>query len=1305
MGLIKNYDSAPPSPDDKLIGTDSSDNNATKNFLISDIVNNISFSEYATASITLTDYVVGVDISDSNKTKRFLVSDLISLIPPTPPSAINLTYTQSSIDGILSANTGGSDATITLANGLYAGLMSPSDYTKLQGIEPGAQVNVNADWNATSGDAQILNKPTIVSSISATSPITSTGGSTPTISTSMATNKLIGRSSSGTGVMEEISVGTGLSLSGGTLSSTISGTIPHANTSGTDTYTATITGVSSYIDGDAYLIRFTNGNTTGCSLNINSLGAKNLYRNNDGLLIGGDIISGAEMLCVYNSTLNGFQCIGTSPNTLLAYVTNAESTTITKGQPVYAFSGTGDRMSVKLASNTSDATSAQTVGLVLSSSIAAGQKGIIIIQGLLDGLSTLPTGTFSDGNPIYLGATAGSITNVKPYAPNHLVYLGVVTTASPGAAGRMYVRVQNGYELDELHNVQAQSPSVNDVLYYFGGTPGQWKTASIPSVLGYTPVTNARTISTTSPLQGGGNLTADRTLSITQASSTTDGYISSSDWINFNGKQDALTLGDITEDTSSVLVLSGNYGAVIGSGVTIKVEEASSVKSGYLSSTDWTTFNGKQNALTNPVTGTGTANELAYFTGSTTIGSLTTATYPTLTELSYIKGVTSGIQSQLDAKQGALTLTTTGTSGAATLVGNTLNIPQYSGGGGSYTFSTGLTDSSGTVTSNLSTGISGGQSVIGGTASGNNLTLSSTSNATKGFIIMGSSRYDEANNRLGIQQTAPTSKLHINQNQNSVTQSDANGILLANSTAAINNTQSISPPLIFQGNGWSVGSSVSRDVRWRIDMLPVQASPDPQGSLRFSYSVNGAAYTVGATLGINQFLVENSIQSNNAVYSQGAVSAATQLLSVGTITSFSSYNTLNSGGFSRTPVLLVGQNPATAGNISYALDVTDGLVFIAGNGSLKIPRAGIQFTNLVNTAGSESGDLIFLTKPASPSNTAITERMRITSTGLVGINQTTPTSRLHINANQNSVTQNDANGILLANSTAATVGVQSISPAIVLQGNGWKTTATASSQDVRFRIDMIPVQGTSNPTGTFRIASSINGGAYVNTLEIQSNGLFSFKDAAGFATAELTNNSFRSSVISSGTQFIQSSSNTGILQYFTTTGGTTVLPSIWTGTNSSTAGDLGICINPSTTGGIIFTQTPTGSLFRKTAFASIAGVPTSNTANAEAGDLVFYTQSGGASASEKLRISSVGNLSFFDSGNFILGTTTGTKIGTSTSQKIGFWNATPIVQPTTGVTAATFSAGTGTAVNDASTFDGYTIGQIVKALRNLGLLA
>tara|TARA_R110000868_G_scaffold154729_1_gene380864 strand:- start:13658 stop:17761 length:4104 start_codon:yes stop_codon:yes gene_type:complete len=297
----------------------------------------------------------------------------------------------------------------------------------------------------------------------------------------------------GSGVLALSVNGVKADSSGNITMSTTGGGIAHGTATGTDTYAVTIAGVASYADGDSYLVRFTNGNTTGATLNINSIGAVTLYRNNDGAIIGGDITSGGEMLCIYNSTLGGFQLIGTSPNTLLAYITNAETTTITKGQVVYAFGGTGDRMTVKLASNSGDATSAQTVGVVLSTSIAANQKGLIVVQGLLDGLSILPTATYADGDPLYLGSTAGSITNVKPSAPSHLVYLGNVTTASNGSAGRWYVRIQNGYELQELHNVALTTPpNNNDGLFYETST-SLWKNKSIATVLGYTPIAPADT--------------------------------------------------------------------------------------------------------------------------------------------------------------------------------------------------------------------------------------------------------------------------------------------------------------------------------------------------------------------------------------------------------------------------------------------------------------------------------------------------------------------------------------------------------------------------------------------------------------------------------------------------------------------------------------------------------------------------------------------------------------------------------------------------------------------------------------------
>jgi hypothetical protein len=93
-----------------------------------------------------------------------------------------------------------------------------------------------------------------------------------------------------------------------------------------------------------------------------------------------------------------------------------------------------------------------------------------------------------------------------------------------------------------------------------------------------------------------------------------------------------------------------------------------------------------------------------------------------------------------------------------------------------------------------------------------------------------------------------------------------------------------------------------------------------------------------------------------------------------------------------------------------------------------------------------------------------------------------------------------------------------------------------------------------------------------------------------------------------------------------------------------------------------------------------------------------------------LRISSTTNAiiteNIPDAINISVGTTTGTKIGTATTQKLSFWNATPIVQPTTAVAEAAFVENSGgTVVNVDSTFDGYTMQQVVKALRNAGLLA
>ena len=108
-------------------------------------------------------------------------------------------------------------------------------------------------------------------------------------------------------------------------------------------------------------------------------------------------------------------------------------------------------------------------------------------------------------------------------------------------------------------------------------------------------------------------VSGDITLNIPVASASNTGKLSSTDWSTFNSKQSALTFGNLTETTSSILTITGGTGAVIGSGTTIAVAQANASTNGFLSSTDWNTFNNK-------IGGSGTTNDIALFTASGTIG-------------------------------------------------------------------------------------------------------------------------------------------------------------------------------------------------------------------------------------------------------------------------------------------------------------------------------------------------------------------------------------------------------------------------------------------------------------------------------------------------------------------------------------------------------------------------------------------------------------------------------------------------------------------------------------------------------------
>lgn len=173
---------------------------------------------------------------------------------------------------------------------------------------------------------------------------------------------------------------------------------------------------------------------------------------------------------------NGSQWVN-SEASVTTYVRNAEASTLNIGEVVYLFGQQGDRASVKRAIGSGDSTSATTLGVV-AASIASSSDGPVVTQGYAYGLNL---SAFTAGQIVYLSPTvAGGITSTKPAAPNHLVYVGVVVRANAGD-GILYVRAQNGYELDELHDVQALNPTNGDTIK-FDSSDNQWKSQpEVPS--------------------------------------------------------------------------------------------------------------------------------------------------------------------------------------------------------------------------------------------------------------------------------------------------------------------------------------------------------------------------------------------------------------------------------------------------------------------------------------------------------------------------------------------------------------------------------------------------------------------------------------------------------------------------------------------------------------------------------------------------------------------------------------------------------------------------------------------------------
>jgi len=286
---------------------------------------------------------------------------------------------------------------------------------------------------------------------------------------------------------------------------------------------------------------------------------------------------------------NVVQKVGES---VYAYVKNVDTTTLNKGEVVYLYGASGDKISVQRASNTGDTTSSKTLGVVAESIVVNG-LGYVITQGTLDGLNL---GTYNPGDTLWLSDIPGQFTTTKQYAPYHLVFIGVVQRANNGN-GQMYVKPQNGYEFEELHNVAVTGATFGDLVTYSASNGNNlWvNTKTLPgsyTITGNTNVGGNLTVSGNTSLQG---LTATTISATTYQNLPTDIRVTGATYNN-----NTFTYTNNTGGTFSVLFNTVTGLTVNGN---IVVTGSTSTDSLILTSTPTSSYDSTQILMRNSTTG------------------------------------------------------------------------------------------------------------------------------------------------------------------------------------------------------------------------------------------------------------------------------------------------------------------------------------------------------------------------------------------------------------------------------------------------------------------------------------------------------------------------------------------------------------------------------------------------------------------------------------------------------------------------------------------------------------------------------
>lgn len=285
----------------------------------------------------------------------------------------------------------------------------------------------------------------------------------------------------------------------------------------------------------------------------------------------------------------------------IALVYNGTGSTIAKGSVVAVSGAQGQRPSVVLADADSEALSAPTLGIA-AEAIANGAEGFVCTFGFVRGIDT---SAFTAGVPIYLSQTAGAFTATRPSAPAHTVALGWVIKSN-ASSGEVFININNGWELDELHNVLITSPASGNTLIY-DASVGVWKNANLTDGTGITITEGAGSITitnsgVTSAVAGTGITVSGATGAVTVTNS--DRGSSQNIFKNIAVSGQSTVVADSNDDTLTF---------ANGTGISITTN----------ATTDTITIAATNTGTVTSVSGTGTVNGLTLTGTVTTSGSLT----------------------------------------------------------------------------------------------------------------------------------------------------------------------------------------------------------------------------------------------------------------------------------------------------------------------------------------------------------------------------------------------------------------------------------------------------------------------------------------------------------------------------------------------------------------------------------------------------------------------------------------------------------------------------------------------------------